>query len=289
MPIEADVAKLAIVETPESDSPAPADSASPSTQQDPSSEHQEQQSAPLQGADGEEQLIDPSALSSSLDRLLFSYCELLDQYQAVQDRLSCLFSDGFLSLAKANFESRVRFGKDYYHGGMTASNILLLDEKEFTPLYAPETQVEYTHLSLVDAPLPSSPDDEESAEMQEAEKVNASTRTTSTATEETALRRRKAGDDKSGITELEQTDDKKAAASEQLQDSEPPAPPKVRKSKIPLNRDPIRWFGVLVPLSLRKSQTSFTEALTEITNLLTIVNKLGALEATIEHWRAEKA
>ncbi|KAK9367664.1 hypothetical protein V1509DRAFT_625875 [Lipomyces kononenkoae] len=282
MTVESDIAKLAIAEKSASDdiaSSAPVESTSQSSQQNPASEQQEQHSTPPQGAEGEEELTDPSTLPSSLDRLLFSYCELLDQYQATQDRLFSLFSDGFLNLAKANFESRIRFGKDYYHGSMTASNILMLDEKEFTPLYAPETQVEYTQLSLVDVPLPTS-SIEDTAKMGDAEKVHASTRTTSTATEEKALRRRKAGNEKPEVAD---------AGEEKLQDVEPPAPAKVRKSRIPLNQDPIRWFGVLVPLSLRKSQGNFTDALTEIINLLSVVNKLRALEATIDHRRAEKA
>ncbi|KAK9343721.1 hypothetical protein V1522DRAFT_412315 [Lipomyces starkeyi] len=275
--MEADIAKLAIAETPSSTlgSTSPAETTAPSGRQD------SEQPQP-QGTDGEEEeLIDPSALPSVLDRLLFSYCELLDQYQAIQDRLSSSFTDGFINLAKANYESRTRFGKDYYHGGMTASKILTLNEKEFTPLYAPDTQVEYTQLALVDVPLPSV---EDAADVGGAEKVDASATTTSTATEENPVRRRRPDEEKPDSTQ-EPEDDKKKAEAEQ---GEPKLPaPKARKQKIPLNRDPIRWFGVLVPFSLRKSQNNFTEAVSEIANLLSIVNQLRALEAKVKHWSAE--
>ncbi|KAK9495971.1 hypothetical protein V1508DRAFT_104353 [Lipomyces doorenjongii] len=268
--MEADIAKLAISETP----PSALGSA-----QDSSYCEQPQ---PQAAGGEEEELIDPYALPSALDRLLFSYCELLDQYQAIQDRLSSSFTDGFINLAKANYESRTRFGKDYYHGGMTASKILMLNEKEFTPLYAPDTQVEYTQLSLVDVPLPSV---EDAAVMGNAEKVDASTTTTSTATEEYHVRRRRPhGDKPDSAQELE--DNKKETEAERG-DLKPSAP-KARKQKIPLNRDPIRWFGVLVPFSLRKSQNNFTEAVSEIANLLSVVNQLRALEAKVKNWSAEK-
>ncbi|KAK9385636.1 hypothetical protein V1515DRAFT_539592 [Lipomyces mesembrius] len=279
--MEADIAKLAIAETSPSafGSTSPAETTAPSGQQDSSYCEQPQQ----QAAEGEEEeLIDPFALPSALDRLLFSYCELLDQYQAIQDRLSSSFTDGFINLAKANYESRTRFGKDYYHGGMTASKILMLNEKEFTPFYAPDTQVEYTQLSLVNVPLPSV---EDAAETGNAEKVDASTTTSSTATEENPVRRRMPYDEKPDSAQ-EPEDDKKKTEAEQGK-SKPPAS-KVRKQKIPLNRDPIRWFGVLVPFSLRKSQNNFTEAVSEIANLLSVVNQLRALEAKVKHWSAEK-
>ncbi|KAK9330127.1 hypothetical protein V1520DRAFT_341362 [Lipomyces starkeyi] len=276
--MEADIAKLAIAETPSSTlgSTSPAETTAPSGRPD------SEQPQP-QGTEGEEEeLIDPSALPSVLDRLLFSYCELLDQYQAIQDRLSSSFTDGFINLAKANYESRTRFGKDYYHGGMTASKILTLNEKEFTPLYAPDTQVEYTQLSLVDVPLPSV---EDTADVGDTEKVDASTTTTSTATEENPVRRRRPDEEKPDSTQ-EPEDDKKKPEAEQGESKL--LAPKARKQKIPLNRDPIRWFGVLVPFSLRKSQNNFTEAVSDIANLLSIVNQLRALEAKVKHWSVEK-
>ncbi|KAK9374873.1 uncharacterized protein V1513DRAFT_444673 [Lipomyces chichibuensis] len=276
--MEADIAKLAIAETTTSStvrSTSPGETTAPSGQQGSSYSEQPQP----QGEEGEEEeLIDPSALPSVLDRLLFSYCELLDQYQAIQDRLSSSITDGFINLAKANYESRIRFGRDYYHGGMTASKILTLNEKEFTPLYAPDTQVEYTQLSLVDVPLPSV---EDPTAVGNVEKVDASTITTSTATDKNRVRRRRPDDEKPDSTQ-ETEDDKKKAEAER-----PPAP-KVRKQNIPLNRDPIRWFGVLVPFSLRKSQNNFTEAVSEIANLLSIVNQLRALEPKVKHWSAKK-
>ncbi|KAJ8101351.1 hypothetical protein POJ06DRAFT_300685 [Lipomyces tetrasporus] len=280
MALEADIAKLAIAGTLSSIPDAPTASTAAVEQQDPSNSEQPRPQTEAE----EEELIDPSTLPSSLDRLLFSYCELLDQYQAIQGRLSSLLTEGYLNLAKANYESRARFGKDYYHGSMTASKIMSLDEKELTPLHAPDTSIEYTHLSFVEVPLPPTEDAEE---VQVADKVDASATTTSTATEIGPVRRRKPGDEKPSDPE----EDKKPTEDQQLQqdgDEKPPAP-KVRKTKIPLNRDPIRWFGVLVPFSLRKSQGNFTDAVSEVANLLSVVNQLRALEAKIDDLRAEKA
>ncbi|KAK9323397.1 hypothetical protein V1517DRAFT_320645 [Lipomyces orientalis] len=280
MALEADIAKLAIAETVSSIPDAPTAAAATVEQQDTSNSQQ----PPPQREAEEEELIDPSTLPSSLDKLLFSYCELVDQYQAIQGRLSGLLTEGYLNLAKANYESRLRFGKDYYHGGMTASKIMSLDEKELTPLHAPDTSVEYTHLSVVEVPLPRTEDAED---VQVADKVDASATTTSTATEIRPVRRRKPDDEKPSDPD----EDKKPTDDQQPQQAgdEKPPTPKVRKTKIPLNRDPIRWFGVLVPFSLRKSQGNFTDAVSEVANLLNVVNQLRALEANIDDLRAEKA
>ncbi|KAI9854823.1 MAG: hypothetical protein M1830_006506 [Pleopsidium flavum] len=62
-------------------------------------------------------------LIRSLDSLLERYLHLLDQYQSVQQQLSKELSDGYFSLAQANFKSlnRIRYGKDFYDGRMQAS------------------------------------------------------------------------------------------------------------------------------------------------------------------------
>lgn len=62
-------------------------------------------------------------LQRCLDNLLEQYLNLLDQYQKLQQDLTKNLSDGYLSLAKANFSNtnRNHYGQDFYDDRMQAS------------------------------------------------------------------------------------------------------------------------------------------------------------------------
>ncbi|KAK0510077.1 hypothetical protein JMJ35_007471 [Cladonia borealis] len=66
------------------------------------------------------------ALASTLDDLLVRYLHLLDQHQKLRQELNRLLSDGYLSLAQANFSNpnRIRYGQDYYDDRMQASTLV---------------------------------------------------------------------------------------------------------------------------------------------------------------------
>lgn len=61
-------------------------------------------------------------LDVELDTLLAKYLHLLDQYTEARKDLSRKLSEGFLSLASANFSAPrgVRYGQDYYDDRMQA-------------------------------------------------------------------------------------------------------------------------------------------------------------------------
>ncbi|KAL9120649.1 MAG: hypothetical protein Q9187_002799 [Circinaria calcarea] len=62
-------------------------------------------------------------LVRSLDDILGHYLSLLDQYQRLQQKLTRHLSEGFFSLAQANFTSpnRIHYGQDFYDDRMQAS------------------------------------------------------------------------------------------------------------------------------------------------------------------------
>lgn len=83
MPLATDVAKLSLTE--ESKQPiAEPGTELASTEESSKGEETKQE---------EEEIVDPSELSRSIDRLLFEYCELIDNYQSIRTRVSHLFAD----------------------------------------------------------------------------------------------------------------------------------------------------------------------------------------------------
>lgn len=73
---------------------------------------------------------------------------------------------------------------------------------------------------------------------------------------------------------MQASNDGDAATSEEDSEVEPRIP------------DPLKWFGILVPLALRASQTSFKIAATEtIPRLANVANEMKSLEIEIRRTR----
>jgi hypothetical protein len=71
--------------------------------------------------------------------------------------------------------------------------------------------------------------------------------------------------------------------------TEPPAPEKTKTIRKKFRSDdPIYWYGILVPPSLRTAQKSFTEAIqTEVPDLAGTIVEMRALEQKITQVRAK--
>ena len=69
-------------------------------------------------------------LTRTLDDLLERYLHLIENYQKLRRDLSMHLSNGFMSLAQANFSSpnRAHYGQDYYDQRMQASTLVSLSE-----------------------------------------------------------------------------------------------------------------------------------------------------------------
>jgi hypothetical protein len=78
-------------------------------------------------------------------------------------------------------------------------------------------------------------------------------------------------------------------SSENQDSKENPAeeikPPKVKRFR---SDDPISWYGILVPPSLRTAQTSFTESVnSDIPQLVTTINEIKQIESLIYRLRKD--
>ncbi|KAK9448162.1 uncharacterized protein V1518DRAFT_419842 [Limtongia smithiae] len=231
--------------------------------------------------------VDITQLPTDIDKLLFKYCELLDAYQSAQALLAQSFTTGFLRLAEANYGSRMRYGRDYYHGNMSAAKVIDVKEQALTSESdgVDEATITFAKLSLADVPLPPSEDDVAEAKKKaepvaEPTVVDGATETVTTATETPATAPRRRRQEKAeSVKPVEKQEEDRAPepAPEQAAVPEAPSAPAVRKPKIPLNRNPIRWFGVLVPHTLRESQAMFQQAAEQVAVVVSLQHELTAL------------
>ncbi|THY44725.1 hypothetical protein D6C98_08096 [Aureobasidium pullulans] len=180
-------------------------------------------------------------LRDQLDALWEKHLTLLDSYHQAQQQLARHFSSGFFDLAQATFKSttRVRYGQEYYDDRMQAT-------RRF-------------EASTNDNDLPCL-----------ALKADDTSPSTDTSNEHSTKSTEKSSD--------EQAKEKKPDQPDQQQPTPPSTPPRDTeeeklseeqdKSKTTSHqdkaqnkpRDPLHWYGILVPPALRASQNSFISA-----------------------------
>ncbi|OJJ43439.1 hypothetical protein ASPZODRAFT_136301 [Penicilliopsis zonata CBS 506.65] len=191
-------------------------------------------------------------LLESLDQALERYLELLDRHQKLQVELGKCLSSGFLSLAHANYSSPPgrRYGVDYYDDRMKATRKISLEPTVVTS--DTETFIEENRqpdtprhaFTITHAPREDNPatEDKETGRGDGGEKPMEPP----TPTEQPGVNSHE-GEQRSVSTSGSETE---AAAS---------VKPKPAR-KVFRSWDPITWYGILVPPSLRHAQKSFTEA-----------------------------
>ncbi|KAK5164373.1 uncharacterized protein LTR77_010069 [Saxophila tyrrhenica] len=192
-----------------------------------------------------------SDLHDRLDDIWASYLEHLDNYTKAQKLLQKHMIAGFLSLARANFNSRdgvTRYGKDFYHERAVASR------RAAVWTDGPNGKVEVELVSWREEPKdePASKDEDQKDDPTEAKQQPSPPATPEPTT--------KQSDDTDADTSHES--DGKASANKSSTST----------TKLPLASDPLRWFGILIPRELRSAHTSFCAALDEAA--------VGAINAT---------
>ncbi|KAL2037929.1 hypothetical protein N7G274_009404 [Stereocaulon virgatum] len=118
------------------------------------------------------------ALTRSLDNLLQRYLSLLDQHQKLQQDLNNHLSNGYLSLAQANFSNpnRIRYGQDCCDDRMQASTIVSV--KDASPSFSVlDSVAEYRTLAsetndLKFGPLPEKHADGHESTFEEKDKAS---------------------------------------------------------------------------------------------------------------------
>ncbi|KAG9570778.1 hypothetical protein KCU71_g1100, partial [Aureobasidium melanogenum] len=171
-------------------------------------------------------------LRDQLDALWEKHLILLDSYHQAQQQIARHFSSGFFHLAQATFKSttRVRYGQEYYDDRMQATTRFdaSVDDQDLPRL----------GLKVNDTTSPSTKDstNESSDEKEEDTPTQQPTPPSTPPTESEELPEEQSHENKS-----EAADDKES-----------------KQKKV---RDPIHWYGILVPPSLRSSQNSFKSAI----------------------------
>jgi hypothetical protein len=201
-----------------------------------------------------EETSNTDALTARLDELLEQYLESLDRYMTLREELSKSFSSGFFSLAQAQRTSTLgagrRYGEECYDDRMKA-----------------QRKVSWSPGSTKgDSKCRIAKDKEDRASKSETE----------------GTKQIPANDAQSkeldGDKSIEQQDKEEKDKS----DSQDAPSKTARPKQDPAKRDPLTWFGVLVPPALRQTQTQFVKATeVQIPELLVVDSKLKSIEREV--------
>ncbi|EPS26641.1 hypothetical protein PDE_01579 [Penicillium oxalicum 114-2] len=224
-------------------------------------------------------------LLQSLDLLLESYLHLLDRQQALQSGLSKSLASGFLSLAHANYTCPPgrRYGADYYDERMKATRRISIHTK---PAQGPSN----------DSPTDEEPVSELTARnlgytftVGEVKKQEVDqSPSEADATEKSSLE----ASEHEG-TANEPPTHQTTGESEQPSSEDSPEDESTEKATKPRRKrfhsdNPLHWYGILVPASLRSAQKSFTEGIqTQVPDLAGTIIEMRGLEQKIRQVRAK--
>ncbi|KAJ9497894.1 hypothetical protein H2202_006497 [Exophiala xenobiotica] len=238
----------------------------------------------------QEQEEHTSSLSKRLDDLLTSYLELLDTYTVLRAQLSKDMSAGIFALAQANRNSTLgpgrRYGEEGYDERMKASETVRIDQRitpdrssstsSGGPNHAEQSRLPTKRL-LVNEHLKVQPHFERtSPDVQEAGQHDHSTLKQDTDTSYDTLI-----EPPPPITpsnSIHDTSQLPSCYTYAISTSSTPA----------TSKDPLRWYGILVPPALRQCQNQFRSMVSStIPELLNATSAMQSLEAQIWDVRRE--
>ncbi|OKL63483.1 hypothetical protein UA08_01969 [Talaromyces atroroseus] len=245
-----------------------------------------------------------------LDELLEHYLQLLDRHQKLQESLGKQLASGFFQLTHANYCSPGRrFGEDFYDERMKATRRLKITSSLMDKVsgYSCENtglrkvQFEVNYKSVLE------PEDvhEEDKNIDKEEERGNSALANATATTEIAGGQ--THDNNGALNEIEEDKQKPGISatppspSQTTQDSSTDGnvdatnndddhngTKKVPPRKLFRSDDPVAWYGILVPPSLRRAQQSFTEAVNDgIPQLVTVAREMQRVENLVHKLRRQ--
>ncbi|KAI5194780.1 hypothetical protein E4T39_08513 [Aureobasidium subglaciale] len=177
-------------------------------------------------------------LRDQLDALWEKHLTLLDTYHQAQQQIARHFSSGFFDLAQATFKSttRVRYGQEYYDDRMQATRRFDVssDNQDAPRLTLKGNNASPSPLATKHADTSAVDDKHEAEQNPVTEQQPTPPSTPPRSSEETS-------------SDEQTHEDKTADEKEKTQQKKP--------------RDPLHWYGILVPPSLRSSQKAFVSAL----------------------------
>lgn len=197
-----------------------------------------------------------------IDALLERYLHLIDDYSRLRQDHSRLQSSVFQHIARANFgaERGTWYGRDYYDERMQAASTISMSVGAASGDGAGSHQ---------DTPLPhfSIARRRRDGSRQRKQDEATQTMTAPEGTKENVA-------EPSSLSSLE-----KLAVSEEPGKQESPAPV-----------DPIRWFGLMAPMSLRQAQAQSIRAVDEIVpRLATVAAEMAEVEIEVRRARKRRA
>ncbi|USP82800.1 hypothetical protein yc1106_10074 [Curvularia clavata] len=225
------------------------------------------QEVPVTRADDVAVKRDKDDLLEHLDELLERYLITLHEYQQQMQRLSKQLSSGYMSLAQANFHnsSAIRYGQDCYDERMQAIRKVRISEQDNQPTDCPNFSI-YKPCSSNGTANSSGKD----ALNQDATKTGDSN-PVSTATKST-------GESEEESKSTPEKDHANPASEES----------KEKTKTVQKSTDPLKWFGILVPPSLRAAQSTFVDAVEgPIPQLATIAREMRMQEIEIGRVRKQ--
>ncbi|KAK6353436.1 hypothetical protein TWF696_005399 [Orbilia brochopaga] len=212
-------------------------------------------------------------LEDHLDALIISYLSLFDSYQALQSDVSKHLSTGFISLAQANFSApnRIRYGRDHYDQRMTGLRgveITTANSKPtFTIIDLPSADTTNGETAAEDAKPPTG---QSGLRNRKAKATTAAPTSTSTSTDASV-----------NASDKPAEKDAQALEDEKEQEKEEDVVPHVNR------KDPIRWFGILTPSSLKDAQREFVATLPHFAAVCSLLREIERQEEEVRRVRAE--
>ncbi|EMD65320.1 hypothetical protein COCSADRAFT_139099 [Bipolaris sorokiniana ND90Pr] len=226
----------------------------------------ETQDMPVPRADEIAAKRDKDDLLDHLDDLLERYLHTLHEYQQVMQQLSKQLSNGYMSLAQANFHNSstaIRYGQDCYDERMQAIRKVHVSEGQ-------TNDVPHFAVYKFDSPDESLDASDDASKKEDVEKSK---------------------DDSEHFTptvpESKQEEEPKTTSN--MEESSPASEePKEKIKTTKKSNDPLKWFGILVPPALRTAQSAFINAVeTPIPQLATLARDMRMQEIEIERVRKQ--
>lgn len=240
---------------------------------------------PLSREASEEPISDSGAATTTdqklveLDALLERYLHLLDRHQKLHVELGKKLSSGFLALSHANYCAAPgrRYGQDYYDERMKATRRTVI--AKHTPCKndseAPETWNSLDGIQFQTKNESTLPPEDESDGDETSSSDTETKKTKDKDDQSNPVDGNGSGKDESTETVSETQDENKRNRSG-------------RRRKPFRSEDPLSWFGILVPPSLRNAKQSFSDAVNDtIPQLASVALEMRVVEGLVGDLRKE--
>ena len=223
-----------------------------------------------------------------LDNLLETYLELLDEYTTLRTQLSKQFSDGFFALARANHMSANlgsgrRYGEEGYDERMKAQRRIVYSVEDSRLGH----ERNGTDIEDVDSHSEAEKKPQVAAQpgcrisIQKTKDIAVLDKTSTSHPENESV----AGE---SSTSAHTADSAHRPPPSAKSESSSETTAKVEAKPPPSDRDPLKWYGILIPLPLRQAQASFIPAVeTSIPELLNVCAAMHELEIRVTKLRVK--